>query len=149
MPLPKIPHWEQSDLYEGPITLFLSSRKTAGYYLKWITSRHFAGYIFHHQSCYIKFSLPPLQVDNDDPNKERKYDIATFYYQVKTRIVSDNLIHVTVKRGDRSSVYSYWETCCTLAYNKWSWPVQGTYTCFEWDVAYYDAGLLPLKYEGK
>ena len=31
----------------------------------------FALDVFNHQSCYIKFALTPLHVDEDDLNKER------------------------------------------------------------------------------
>ena len=61
------------------------------YSLKWPTHDIFALDVFNHQSCYIKFALAPLHVDDDDElNKERKQDVLQdFYYQVRTSIVRD------------------------------------------------------------
>ena len=50
----------------------------------------FALDVFYDQSCYIKFALAPLHVDDDELNKERKQDVLqAFYYQVRTSIVRD------------------------------------------------------------
>ena len=48
---------------------FISNCKTTRYSLKWPISRHFCGGCYY-QSCYIKFALAPLQVDDDDDDDD-------------------------------------------------------------------------------
>ena len=82
---------ERKGIYmRNPSHRFFQAAKRLDILLSGPSHDIFALDVFYHQSCYIKFALAPLQVDDDYLNKERKQDVLqAFYYQVRTRIVRD------------------------------------------------------------